>query len=611
MANLNLFHINKIYDGGVHAVKDFCLDINDKEFVVFVGPSGCGKSTVLRMIAGLEKISSGDLFIGDRVVNTLPPKERNIAMVFQNYALFPNMSVYDNISYGLRMQGEDKEVIREKVTSAAEMLNLTEYLYRKPSQLSGGQRQRVALGRAIVRHPDVFLLDEPLSNLDAKLRNKMRNEIMALHRRLGATFIYVTHDQVEAMTMGDKIVAMRDGTIMQIGSPTTLYQHPANMFVAGFIGSPQMNFWDGYISRRDGISAVCPSLGEFKLTSDVELRLDESAKEEGRAIVIGMRPEDIYLTRKKPTDIELEVKISVVENFCAYSVFHGESDGVEVVGQDKTADLLQGKTVKIYADVTNIHIFDKDTEMSLLPMYASSKLVTASKSDGRIDLLGGSLELPKWQNDSLSDGELKVRIPFNAFTHNADIPVICEEIIETDNGPISLLNFGGERIYAEGDHRGASAVGLDLSRLDIIGEHEINAIPDSFTIPFTYKKERGTDDNRSVDKHFCVIGDSRIESYYEFNKKMYRLGRKIFKTQYQMHLTADHIRLATENECYPFVQGKVEDVLDYGSEKFCKVSVGGSDLFFKADLQIGETVTIAIDLDNVRVSEADSETILF
>lgn len=610
MASLKLFHVNKIYDGGVHAVKDFCLDVDDREFVVLVGPSGCGKSTALRMIAGLETISSGDLFIGDRVVNALPPKERNIAMVFQNYALFPNMSVYDNISYGLRMHGEDKEEIKEKVTSVASMLNLSEYLYRKPSQLSGGQRQRVALGRAIVRHPDVFLLDEPLSNLDAKLRNKMRNEIMALHRRLGATFIYVTHDQVEAMTMGDKIVAMRDGRIMQTGTPEMLYRYPANVFVAGFIGTPQMNFWQGEISCENGLFARCP-LGDFPLRDELELRLDESARREGRPIIIGMRPEHISATRKKPTDVPIEVRVSVLENFCAYSVIHGEgAAGMTVVGQDKVSDSIQGETVTLYADVESIHIFDAETEETLLPMYAPSRKVRAHKRGDVLELLGGTLHLPQWQAESVCNGEIDVRIPIDAVC-DGDIPMKCREVLVNGKAPISLIELEGNSLYALGDLSDKKSVGFDLSRLEIIGNRVISAIPESFVLPFTYEKVKEREDGRSVVKHYCRMGDVRMESFWEFNKKMYRLGRSIFKNKYQMYLTPELLRLAREDECFPCLRAKVEQTLDYGDRRYCRVSVNGSDLYVCGDLPVGNEVDLAVDLDNVRISAQDSDTILF
>lgn len=251
MATLSLKNIDKIYDNNVQAVFDFNLDIADKEFIVFVGPSGCGKSTTLRMIAGLEDISAGELYIDDTLMNDVAPKDRDIAMVFQSYALYPHMTVYDNMAFGLKIAKVSKDVIDQKVRAAAKALDIEQYLDRKPKALSGGQRQRVALGRAIVREPKVFLMDEPLSNLDAKLRVQMRVEILKIYQQLGTTFIYVTHDQTEAMTMGTRIVVMKDGRVQQVAAPTYLYEHPINKFVAGFIGSPQMNFRDGLIEEKD------------------------------------------------------------------------------------------------------------------------------------------------------------------------------------------------------------------------------------------------------------------------------------------------------------------------------------------------------------------------
>ena len=279
MANVSLRHVYKIYDGGVTAVTDFNLEIDDKEFIILVGPSGCGKSTTLRMIAGLEDISKGELYIGDKLANDVAPKDRDIAMVFQNYALYPHMSVYDNMAFGLKLRKTPKEEIKRRVEEAARILGIEQYLDRKPKALSGGQRQRVALGRAIVRDPKVFLLDEPLSNLDAKLRAQMRTEISKLYQRLGTTFIYVTHDQTEAMTMGTRIVVMKDGFIQQVDTPQNLYDMPCNEFVAGFIGSPQMNFVDATVVKgakgvalkfdKYEIAPGCMGSPEFKLPKEI------------------------------------------------------------------------------------------------------------------------------------------------------------------------------------------------------------------------------------------------------------------------------------------------------------------------------------------------------
>ena len=300
MADLRLSHIYKVYDSGqkaVKAVNDFSIDIKDKEFIVFVGPSGCGKSTTLRMIAGLEKITAGDLFIGDTLVNDVEPKDRDIAMVFQNYALYPHMTVYENLAFGLRNRHVPEDVIKEKVLEAAKILDIEEYLDRKPKAMSGGQRQRVALGRAIVRDPKVFLLDEPLSNLDAKLRAQMRTEITKLHKKLKTTFIYVTHDQVEAMTMGSRIVVMKLGYTQQIDTPMNLYNHPANKFVAGFIGTPQMNFFDVTLKRNKDKVVVKFADG----TSTLELPYEKVSKinddylKGNKKVILGARPEHISL----------------------------------------------------------------------------------------------------------------------------------------------------------------------------------------------------------------------------------------------------------------------------------------------------------------------------
>ncbi len=322
MAQLSLQHIQKIYDNQVHVVKDFNLEIADKEFIVFVGPSGCGKSTTLRMIAGLEEISGGDLLIDGKRMNDVPAKARNIAMVFQNYALYPHMTVYDNMAFGLKMQKIAKEVIDERVNWAAQILGLREYLKRKPGALSGGQRQRVALGRAIVREAGVFLMDEPLSNLDAKLRVQMRAEISKLHQKLNTTMIYVTHDQTEAMTMATRIVIMKDGIVQQVGAPKTVYNQPANMFVSGFIGSPAMNFIRGTI---DGDKFVTETL---KLTIPEEklavLKTQESLH---KPIVMGIRPEDIHPDAQEENNIS--AKISVAEltgaEFMLYTTVGGTS----------------------------------------------------------------------------------------------------------------------------------------------------------------------------------------------------------------------------------------------------------------------------------------------
>lgn len=360
MAELKLNNVKKIYGKDVVAVDDFNLHIKDKEFIVFVGPSGCGKSTTLRMIAGLEEISEGELFIDDVLMNDVAPKDRDIAMVFQNYALYPHMNVYDNMAFGLKLRKFKKSDIKERVHHAAKILGLEEYLDRKPKALSGGQRQRVALGRAIVRDPKVFLMDEPLSNLDAKLRVQMRAEIQKLHRRLQTTTIYVTHDQTEAMTMATRLVVMKDGIVQQVGTPKEIYDNPENVFVGGFIGSPAMNFLHGTAVE-----------GKIKL-GDIEVIIPENKwellKNNGYAnkeVVLGIRPEDIYDSNGK-TELDVnstvEIHVDVAELMGAETIVYGEVNGEEVVSRiDARTGIETGSTLQLFFDMTNCHFFDANT----------------------------------------------------------------------------------------------------------------------------------------------------------------------------------------------------------------------------------------------------------
>lgn len=370
MANVTLKNIQKKYDGGVVAVSDFNLDIQDKEFIILVGPSGCGKSTTLRMIAGLEDITEGELYIGDKVVNDVAPKDRDIAMVFQNYALYPHMTVYDNMAFGLKLRKIPKDEIKRKVEEAARILEIEHLLDRKPKALSGGQRQRVALGRAIVREPKVFLLDEPLSNLDAKLRAQMRTVIAKLHKRLGTTFIYVTHDQTEAMTMGDRIVVMKDGFVQQVDSPTNLYTKPVNQFVAGFIGSPQMNFVDAKLTKENDTYTVKFS---DKYSIDLsESKADGEALEPyvGKDVVLGIRPEaihdeEMFLSAAKTGIIEATVEVT--ELLGAETFLYLSCDMIPLTARVSPRSTARPQDViKVAIDPNKIHIFDKETEKTIV-----------------------------------------------------------------------------------------------------------------------------------------------------------------------------------------------------------------------------------------------------
>ena len=366
MAEVILENVCKIYDGNVMAVKNVNLEIKDREFMVLVGPSGCGKSTTLRMIAGLEEISRGTIRIGDRVVNNVAPKDRDIAMVFQNYALYPHMSVYDNMAFGLKLRKFSKDDIDRRVKEAAKILGLEEYLDRRPKQLSGGQRQRVAVGRAIVRKPKAFLFDEPLSNLDAKMRVQMRTEISKLHQQLESTMIYVTHDQVEAMTMGDRICVMKDGVVHQVAEPITLYDKPCNKFVAGFIGTPPMNFFDGVIARRDGKIFFVETGFEFEIPTEWKEKLEPFVD---RKVCFGVRPEDIGTEQAEAAANmpRVSARIEVVEPMGSETYVYLNTGGNSFVARvDPHKEVKVGSQVSFAVLLPKAHFFDGETENTII-----------------------------------------------------------------------------------------------------------------------------------------------------------------------------------------------------------------------------------------------------
>ena len=366
MAGVRVKNIKKVYPGGVTAVHRANLEIADREFVVLVGPSGCGKSTFLRMIAGLESITEGEIYIGEKLVNDLLPRDRNIAMVFQNYALYPHMTVRGNLGFSLKLRKEPRAEIEKKVEATAKILDITSLLDRKPKQLSGGQRQRVAVGRAIVRNPDVFLFDEPLSNLDAKLRVQMRAEISRLHKKLNATMIYVTHDQTEAMTMGDRIVVLKDGIIHQVAPPIELYLHPVDKFVAGFIGSPPMNFIEGRITA-DGEKLYFDGGGFRVLVGEEQMAALEVYKD--KEIIFGIRPEDIYLSKyygDKDRESRLEAMVDVVEPMGAEMYVYFRTGEVSFVSRITVREYIKvGESIELVFDMSKVHFFDPESEKTI------------------------------------------------------------------------------------------------------------------------------------------------------------------------------------------------------------------------------------------------------
>ncbi len=379
MASVTYSHVYKRF-GNNTVVKDLDIQIADKEFLVFVGPSGCGKSTSLRMLAGLEEISEGEILIGDRVVNNVAPKDRDVAMVFQSYALYPHMTVYDNMAFGLRLRKTPKHIIDQRVREAAKSLGIENLLDRRPRQLSGGQRQRVAVGRAIVREPAVFLMDEPLSNLDAKLRVEARSFISKLHQRLGTTFIYVTHDQVEAMTMGSRICVLNAGELQQIDTPFNLYHNPRNLFVAGFIGSPAMNFFDATLKADDG--TLTAETSAFKVTMSASLA-DIYRDHASQKVILGIRPEDIHDADYQPpgiTPAKVDANVDVVEQMGNEMVVYLEAEGKSFISRmDPRTQARVGNRMGVAFNVDNIHIFDSNTELSLAYDHKQREIEGANK----------------------------------------------------------------------------------------------------------------------------------------------------------------------------------------------------------------------------------------
>lgn len=498
MAGLRLEHIYKVYPNGTKAVSDFTMEIEDKEFIVFVGPSGCGKSTTLRMIAGLEDISAGELYIGDRIVNDVEPKDRDIAMVFQNYALYPHMTVYENMAFGLKLRHVPNAEIHEKVLWAAKVLDLTEYLDRKPRAMSGGQRQRVALGRAILRNPKVMLLDEPLSNLDAKLRAQMRSEIAKLHDELQTTFIYVTHDQVEAMTLGTRVVVMRLGRIMQIDNPKNLYDYPNNLFVAGFIGTPQMNFFHAHLTKNKENIHI-----DFKWSDDtldvpqsLMAKVQPQYFDGKKEVIVGLRCEHLsfepeLVSRSKYL---LDVRISHFEELGNETLIYGDinmqGDGFSetstriIVKGTSSYGMSKGQVVKCAVNVEKMHLFDKETESTINPRIPSENLITCDVKDGNILLGTTKLSLPKAIH--LENGTYDLLIPTSAveisLANESKNSVSIAEKIEDTN--LLGIQFGKQLLFAtysellkEGT---AITVDLDFTKVKFLQNNEVvlDAVPE-------------------------------------------------------------------------------------------------------------------------------------
>lgn len=618
MANLTLSHIYKVYDNGHKAVNDFSIDIADREFIVFVGPSGCGKSTTLRMIAGLETITAGDLMIGDTLVNDMEPKDRDIAMVFQSYALYPHMTVYENMAFGLRNRKMPEEEIKERVLKAAKILDIEDYLDRKPKAMSGGQRQRVALGRALVRDPKVFLLDEPLSNLDAKLRAAMRTEITALHKSLNTTFIYVTHDQVEAMTMGTRIVVMKLGYVQQIDTPMNLYNEPYNKFVAGFIGTPQMNFFDVTLKREgqsvridfeNGDRALVPYENVSKINNRY---LNGDVK-----VTFGIRPEHIRINKDGGG---LKFTVTNVERLGNESIVYGklgdslgeftmkdEGNGI-VVKVIERNDINVGDVVFAEPDPAKVHFFDAETEITLMHKIPPFNSIAASVDGTRMTLLGKTVDLPEAFGNALGgEKEFDLGIPPRAIVPGKDFVLPVARIEKLDEGRLAYLKNGESYVFAlvgdevrEGDDY---AFSLENEKLDVsvCGREALKAVDDSISLNGTFSKKEIKQDRQRVLHFYYDIAGCSIETAPENGYKINSIdGDHCYKSTYRYEIDRNSVRMAGEGE--NGLDCRVKECVDYGNIRFAKVEAAGQQFMIKVEPSFDkQSVKVKLDPNDIAV----------
>ena len=620
MADLSLKHVYKVYSDGTIAVSNFHLDIEDGEFVILVGPSGCGKSTTLRMIAGLEDITAGDLFVAGQRANMMEPKERNMAMVFQNYALYPHMNVYENMAFGLRIQHVDKNEIDNRVKKAAEILGLTSQLKKKPKDMSGGQRQRVALGRAIVRNPSVFLLDEPLSNLDAKLRASMRSEIRRLHNRLKTTFIYVTHDQVEAMTMGTKIVVMNKGFVQQVDAPMNLYDYPENLFVAGFIGTPQMNFYNATAFLSE--DKVSFELAGYKLETSLETypKLDKLTLLKNNQVKLGIRPEHMsIITKPSKGDVYLEAEINLVEVLGNETVCQGNIKGTDLpisIKINRDDSIREGETYFVKIDMSKVHIFSSETTNTLCPRIPSYNYVSYSKKG----IVG--LEIPESYQEILKGiKNPSVKIPLSAIcegtTYKAKI-VNKEQIKNKYLLTLELRN--GARLFKDVDY----LIEGDTYTFDIKpemisffedGEEIISSIPENNLLKgVLIPSKRPVTINGKVKK--MKVFDYQIQDLVirpnddRVNKIYALLGKKFHLHTIEFSFAPSNVALSNEG-----LKGKVEEILNYGENAtFAKILVGDVHIFAKInsnETKVEEEVFVSLNADELGVRDVNFNVIIF
>ena len=664
MASLKLKHIYKVYDGGVKAVNDFNMDIEDKEFIVFVGPSGCGKSTTLRMIAGLEEITAGELMIGDDVVNDVEPKDRNIAMVFQNYALYPHMTVRENMAFALRMRKDiSEEEIQKRVQEAAERLEIVQFLDRKPRALSGGQRQRVSLGRAIVRDPKVFLLDEPLSNLDAKLRAQMRTEISKLHKQLQTTFIYVTHDQVEAMTMGTRIVVMKLGVVQQIDSPTNLYDYPGNKFVASFIGTPQMNFFDAKLKKvKDKVEVTFANDRHITVPAECFVKTDSKYLDGETVVTMGIRSEDVHIEEEYVAanpDTSLECNIGIIEALGSEQLLYCDLDpeqaqSVEggmrlIIKVDPRTRYELGQTIKVSLDPNRIHLFDHDTEMTIIPRIPKANILAGKVSGGVVDFSGVKFNLPEALK--LADGEYTFNVPSDAFFYDenevveesfddpkyatsfaqvedkfkkvgfvnpmmplehskfahelpkGDVAVKVANVEEFSKVKLLRLKFGTTSVFAIGNPSTPfdlkeAKIAIDWKKVSVDGKEALSLVN---VLPGLMVKEKTT---KKTFNFGLKIDDKVFYTNDYIQAKLFNAaGRKVFETALEIDFNPYDVMIADDG-----VEATVKEIVDFGAEKFAVCTVKDKEvnvLLRGEDVKPGANVKLAIDILKIGVVESE------
>ena len=596
MANLKLSHIYKVYENGHKAVNDFCIDIEDKEFIVFVGPSGCGKSTTLRMIAGLETITAGDLFIGDTLVNDMEPKDRDIAMVFQNYALYPHMSVYENMAFGLRNRKVPEAEIKEKVLEAAKILDIEDYLQRKPKAMSGGQRQRVALGRAIVRDPKVFLLDEPLSNLDAKLRAQMRTEITKLHKKLGTTFIYVTHDQVEAMTMGTRIVVMKLGYVQQIDTPLNLYNKPYNKFVAGFIGSPQMNFFNVKLNRVGEEVEVSFSEGsKIKIPYELVAKVDDKYLHGDIEVTLGVRPEHISISEQKTG---LSCTVNVIERLgnesLVYGVLSGQNESESLTTENQIIVKMVGDVEKASGDIINlkidldkIHLFDNETEITILEDIPHMTTFPAVIKGEGMEFLGSVNSLPEALKEAIGDRkEVLIDVPPSAIVAGKTHTLSVGKVEEVDGKRLAYLRMGDRYLFALVDESvkegGKFSFDILNDKIRIRDAQGVVLEPISDKEKLIGKFEKF--DNRKTKEleFFYNINGVKVSAPQVNGYKINAVeGNNCYRKNYLYVFDRSAVQLVEAQE--NAIHASVKEVLQYGNVDYARLDVDGQEMLIEVE----------------------------